>query len=109
LIPNIRQGNGRSYGAGEKWTEKDLWVTLPTSVVGAVQDRFHELPSYVQNPRPIAKRASVIWCKATLVHRARDEDFGVANHQRYLGVALTSWTGYDLVPRNFFSTTPLYP
>ena len=25
------------------------------------------------------------------------------------GVALTSWSGFDLRPRNLFATTPIYP
>jgi hypothetical protein len=108
LVP-VRQGNGRTYGAGEEWTHKDLWVTLPTSPGGAVQDRYRELPTYVARPRSIDSRAAVIWCQSALIHRPRDEDFGQAGYHPGKGLALTAWTGFELKPRNLFAKTPLYP
>jgi hypothetical protein len=108
LVP-IRHGNGRTYGTGEEWTHKDLWVSLPTSAGGALQDRFRELPNYVMHPRDLDLQAAVIWYQSALIHRARDEDFGKIGYDRDKGVAITAWTGFELAPRNFLAKTPFYP
>jgi len=108
LVP-VRLGNGRTFGVGEEWTGNDLWVSLPTSSSGAIQDRYRELPRYVANSRSIDSHAAVIWCQSALVHRPRDEDFGKVGYDRENGVALTSWTGFELKPRNAADKTPLYP
>lgn len=109
LLTSGRQGNGRTYGVGEEWTANDLWVTRPNSPDNASRMRYCELTKYVSNPLPLDGQTAVIWCQSTLIHRARDEDFGPRNHNADEGVAIAGWTGFVLSPRNFFSRTPLYP
>jgi hypothetical protein len=40
----------------------------------------------------------------------RGDAFGTADGKAsYLGVAITTWTGFTLKPRDLFDGTPLYP
>jgi len=109
LLPAARQGNARTFGIGEEWTQKDFWVTRPVSPGGVNRDRFNELPDYTATPLTLDNQSAVIWCQAALVHRARDEDFGQVGYNRSDGVAVTGWAGFYLAPRNVGSMTPLYP
>ena len=54
----------------------------------------------------------VLWYMSSVLHIPRTEDGHMDNGKVMSGaggVALTSWSGFDLRPRNLFPTTPLYP
>ena len=49
------------------------------------------------------------WPESGVCHAVRDEDFGRDGYDSSEGVAITAWPWFDLKPRNFFSSTPLFP
>jgi hypothetical protein len=102
---SVRHGNLRLYGEGEEFTKYDFWVTRAN--LKKAELRYRDVPSYV-NGETLAG-AVVLWHQTPLLHTPRDEDFGADGYDANKGVALTSWTGFDLRPRNFFARTPLYP
>ncbi len=105
-----RAGNARTYGSGEEWTHKDIWITHAKDSLGLSRLILKDIPSEIgSSPQPTSNEPSVIWCKAGLVHRARDEDFGRNGYSAADGAAVTAWTGFDLKPRNLLSSTPLFP
>jgi Cu2+-containing amine oxidase len=63
----------------------------------------------LENGEGIGGEGITLWHHTPVLHVARDEDFGVNGTNAYEGVAITAWAGCDLKPRNFFSSTPLYP
>jgi Cu2+-containing amine oxidase len=105
LVP-VRTGSARYFGVGEQFTQNDFWVTRdhPESP----EDKYHDVPSYA-NGESRRDAAAVLWHQAPVLHVPRDEDFGASNYDNYAGVAITAWAGFDLTPRNFFPSTPLYP
>jgi hypothetical protein len=102
---SVRHGNMRLYGAGEEFTQNDFWVTRVNP--NKAELRYRDVPSYVNGE--FLNGPTVIWHQTALLHTIRDEDFGRNGYSASDGVALTSWTGFDLRPRNFFGSTPLYP
>ena len=59
--------------------------------------------------RPLTGQATTIWLSAPALHVARTEDFGPENGtNNYNGVAITTWAGFSLKPRDLFDGTPLY-
>lgn len=105
LIP-VRTGSARLFGIGEEFTQADFWVTRANDA--APELRYRDVPSYIHD-EPLAGAAAVLWHQAPLLHIPRDEDFGKVGYQISEGVALTVWAGFELTPRNFFASTPLYP
>jgi Cu2+-containing amine oxidase len=107
LIP-LRPGTPRHYAQNENFSEKDFWVT---------PYQFDELyychlPKYVKAGRSVEDTDVVIWYMSAAYHLPRDED-GIFINPRgsaeVRGVALTSWSGLELRPRNLFDKSPLYP
>jgi Cu2+-containing amine oxidase len=103
LIP-VRMGSGRFNGVGESFTQHELWVTRQRTS----ELRPRDLATF-ENSEGIGESATTLWHHAPVLHVPRDEDFGVDGTDAYEGVAITAWAGCDLRPRNFFSSTPLYP
>jgi Copper amine oxidase, enzyme domain len=103
LMP-MAMGAGRFYNPGEEFTLNDFWVTVNKN--GEV--RCPNLDKY-ENGQNLIGALPTIWYEAGFVHSPRDEDFGKTGYVTRDGVALTTWGGFDLKPRNFFSSTPLYP
>ncbi len=103
LVP-VRMGNGHYFGEREKFTQHEFWVTKDRP--GQIQP--HRLDDY-ENAESLADSRFVIWHNAPMLHSARDEDFGLTGTNSGQGVAITTWAGFDLKPRNFFDKTPLYP
>jgi glycosyltransferase involved in cell wall biosynthesis len=103
LIP-VCMGSARYNGLEEKFTKHDLWVT---------RQRTHELKprdlNVLESAECIVGQATTLWHHSPVLHVARDEDFGVKGTRSHHGVAITAWAGCDLKPRNYFSSTPLYP
>ncbi len=117
LVP-LRLGTARHFGrnqAGypEDFTLKDFWVTPLGHAASKHELFYYNLPRYIQNPpRTIQDQNVVIWHMSSLLHVPRGEDGhrpdGMAM-KHAPGVALTGWCGFDLRPRNVFTSTPLYP
>jgi Cu2+-containing amine oxidase len=107
LLP-LRPGSGRHYANNEQFTYYDFWVT---------PYKFDELyygflPKYVQKERNIADTDVVIWYMSPAYHLPRDEDgvFIAPNGKAQVrGVAMTTWCGIEMRPRNLFDNSPLYP
>jgi Cu2+-containing amine oxidase len=107
LIPQ-RPGTPRHFGRDEAFSEKDFWVT-PYQFD---QLYYCHLPQYVKAGRSVADTDVVLWYMSPAYHLPRDED-GVFINPRgdaeVRGVAMTTWCGLELRPRNLFEKTPLYP
>jgi len=107
LIPQ-RPGTPRHYGQDEGFSEKDFWVT-PYQFD---QLYYGQLPEYVKAGRGVADTDVVIWYMSSAYHLPRDED-GVFTNPRgdveVRGVAITTWSGLEMRPRNLFDKSPLYP
>jgi len=102
LMP-LRMGCGRYNGVGEEFTLHDFWLTKPRPN----ELRPKDLDQY-ENGEAFDDSGIVVWYSTPVLHRARDEDFGVNGTNSYEGVAITSWAECDLRPRDFFASTPLY-
>jgi hypothetical protein len=102
LVP-LMSGTGRYSGIGEEFTHHDLWVTRSRNS----EQRPRDLHT-IENGESIVDVPVTLWHHSPILHVARDEDFGEKGTNAGEGVAITSWAGCDLKPRNFFSSTPLY-
>jgi hypothetical protein len=103
LVPD-RMGSGRYHGVGEQFTQNELWVTR----YRAAELRPRDLDQ-LENAEAISGQPTTLWHHAPVLHVPRDEDFGPTGTNAGEGVAITTWAGCDLKPRNFFGNTPLYP
>jgi Copper amine oxidase, enzyme domain len=107
LLP-IRLGSIRSHQA----TRRDFWVSRirPDNADRAADRelRFQLLPSYIQYPEPITHHAVAIWYSAPFQHIPRTEDFGPRQYRTNEGLALTMFSGFDLIPHNIWDRTPFY-
>jgi Cu2+-containing amine oxidase len=107
VVPQ-RPGTPRHFGRDESFTEKDFWVT-PYKF----DELYHcHLPEYVKQGRSIADTDVVVWYMSAAYHLPRDEDGIFVNPRGEMevrGVALTTWCGLELRPRNLFDKSPLYP
>ena len=102
LVPNL-MGVCRYDGIGEEFTIGDIWLTKSRGI----EARPRDLPDYVNGET--IRDGVTIWHQASVLHISRDEDFGPAGTNAGEGVAITAWAGCRLRPRNFFSSTPLFP
>jgi len=100
LMP-MRGGSARHL---EPFMHHDIWVTR----YDPMELHYYELPKYVSAGRSVTDTDVVLWYAASLHHLPRDED-GELVDDRWKGVALLMWGGFDLRPRNFFRTTPFFP
>jgi Cu2+-containing amine oxidase len=108
LLP-LRPGTPRHHGEGESFTHYDFWVT-PYRVS---EQYYVDLPRYVKQRRKITDTNVVVWYMSPAYHLPRDEDGLFVNPQNgrvsVRGVAMTTWCGFELRPRNVFDKSPLYP
>jgi Cu2+-containing amine oxidase len=103
-----RPGTARHFGPDEEFSTFDYWVT---------PYKFNELyyvdlPRLAKQGRSIADTDVVLWYMSPVYHLPRDEDGIFVNPQGRLqvrGVALTTWCGIEMRPRNLFDKSPLYP
>jgi Cu2+-containing amine oxidase len=107
LMP-LRPGTGRHHYGNEDFSHFDFWVT---------PYKFDELyypyvPVYSKKGRSVADTDVVVWYMSPAYHLPRDED-GVFIRQdgkaEVRGVAMTTWCGIEMRPRNLFEKSPLYP
>ena len=100
LIP-LRYGNVRTE---EPYTQYDFWITRERPN----QMWPRRLPQYVQPAGSIQNSDIIVWYTSPLHHWVRDEDGELGQNNRFIGVTHLMWTGFMLIPRNLFDTTPLY-
>ena len=104
---------GTLRNSSRPFTAFDFWVSRlnPDSEARAVQApelRFIDVPQNVSSPEPIAGKAVVIWYHSSLNHIPRTEDYGAVGYRSTEGVAITAWTGFDLLPVDLWHKTPLH-
>lgn len=99
------QPQGGSSGSNMDFVNADFWVTHTEGGFTSYVD----VPTYARQNRPLAGKPTTIWTSAPVLHFPRGEDFGAENGTvNYTGLAVTSWTGFSLKPRDLFDSTPLY-
>jgi hypothetical protein len=104
LIP-LRYGSVRHFQNVYEFANRDFWVTR----TDPAHTTFARVPKYVEGRRPVDRTPATIWHISAAIHVARAEDFGPDGLTNGSGVALTTWAGFILRPRNLFDSTPLYP
>jgi Cu2+-containing amine oxidase len=83
----------------------DFWVTRTESG----NTDYIDVPRYAKDKRTLSGQPTTIWLCTPAIHVARSEDFGQdTGTNNYLGVAITTWAGFMLKPRDLFDGTPLY-
>jgi Cu2+-containing amine oxidase len=108
LVPLVTGGGltqhfGLSTPDHEKFTQNEFWVTPYNFTQFAAKN----LPAYVAGAPSVANRDIVVWYKGSLHHHPRDED-GVHKRGIWVGTADVMWTGFMLMPHNFFDCSPFY-
>ncbi len=107
LLP-LRPGTARHWGADEKFSHFDFWVT-PFRLA---EQEYKLLPAYTAHKRKIANTNVVLWYMSPAYHLPRDEDGLFVNPNGRVsvrGVAMATWCGFELRPRNVFDKSPLFP
>jgi hypothetical protein len=108
-LVSARSGSTRTH---RDYVKYDFWVTriAPAAANRSVDRelRFIDVATYVQNPEPINGYAVAIWHSTALHHIPRTEDFGSSGYRAHEGLALTMWTGFDMMPHNLWDKTPLF-
>jgi Cu2+-containing amine oxidase len=108
LIPH-RHGTQRHMAPGDEFTHFDFWVTP----YQWSEQYYLNLPRWVAQKRKITDTNVVLWYLSPAYHLPRDEDGVFINPQtgraQVRGVAMTTWCGFELRPRNVFEKSPLYP
>src|SRR5262249_48589900 len=100
LIP-LRPGTPRHMNGGEESAHFDFWVTP----YQRNEQYYLNLPRFVKQKRPITDTNVVLWYLSPAYHLPRDEDGVFINPKgqaQVRGVAMTTWCGFDLRPRNVF-------
>ncbi len=99
------QPSGGAYNADMDFINQDFWVTRTES---GFTD-YINVPRYAKEKRPLTGQPTTIWLCTPALHVARTEDFGTeSGTNSYGGVAITTWAGFELRPRDLFDGTPLY-
>jgi Cu2+-containing amine oxidase len=101
LMPYNAAGASRH---DEAFTKFDMWVTR----YKWSETEARSLPDYINPPENVANADVVLWYKGSLHHHPRDEDGEFVNGA-WVGEAHLMWTGFMLMPYNFFDRTPLNP
>ncbi|MES2738373.1 MAG: hypothetical protein V4672_18780 [Verrucomicrobiota bacterium] len=101
-------GTARRYVDGASWSLKDFWVTLRQTAAGEPALDFRNLPDLAAARRSLTNAPIVLWHHASLIHRARDEDFGPVGTDPNAGIASTGYVGLMLKPRNLHPSSPFY-
>ncbi|HKZ95978.1 MAG TPA: hypothetical protein VJ045_03255 [Hyphomicrobiaceae bacterium] len=109
IVP-MRSGSTRTY---RDFTKFDFWISrrdpaTEPRATAAPELRFVDVPDNISNPEPVEGQPVVIWHHAAVHHIPRTEDFGRVGWSARDGVAINHWTGFDLMPHNFWDKTPLF-
>ena len=110
LVP-VRYGTARFKGAAsESFLDHEFWVTRRPSPPSPAEIFYTEIHTYA-NAEALTGQRKVVWHKSAYNHIPRYEDLGFSADSGFSankGIALTNYTGFDLVPRNLMFTTPTY-
>jgi hypothetical protein len=99
------QPEGGTYDENMDFINQDFWVTRTES---GFTD-YIDVPRYAKERRPLTGQPTTVWLCTPALHVARTEDFGSdTGTNSYGGVAVTTWAGFMLKPRDLFDGTPLY-
>jgi len=130
-------GMSRHYGAAEVWTHNDVYVTVyhdnefgwlngwatsngfnffasslspPGNFNWTSPDNY--LLTYLTNAEPVTNADLVVWIKSSVHHEPSDEDHSYKdinplNPERFSGVTLAHWSGFDMMPHDLFDDNPL--
>lgn len=101
-------GAARRFVDGSEWSQKDYWVTHRQTAGGEPALDFRNLPDLASARRSLANAPLVLWHHSSLIHRARDEDFGPVGADPNAGIASTGFVGLVLKPRNLHPSSPFY-
>jgi len=88
----------------EPFTQNDFWVTRYNFSQFAAKN----LPAYVAPHPAVANTDIVLWYKGSLHHQPRDEDGAYNGQGQWIGTAHVMWTGFMLMPHDFFDCSPFY-
>ncbi|MFO0841037.1 MAG: hypothetical protein U0797_01390 [Gemmataceae bacterium] len=100
-----REGGTLYSDSDMDFINQDFWVTRTES---GFTD-YIDVPRYAKDKRPLTGQPTTIWLTTPAIHVARTEDFDTTNGTNsYGGVAITTWAGFFLKPRDLFDGTPLY-
>ncbi len=107
----LRTGTPRHFGAGEKWTQHDFWVTRfkPAEDTGWAATPIFTGPDgfllpYVSDHQSIANGDMVVWYLAAAHHEPISEDLDI---NQKAAITLVHWYGLELKPHDFFDFNPL--
>jgi hypothetical protein len=96
---------GGAFERNMDFINYDFWVTRTES---GFTD-YIDVPHYASQRRPLTGHPTTVWHCTPALHSPRGEDFGSENGRNsFSGLALTTWTGFILKPRELFDSTPLY-
>lgn len=99
------QREGGTYDEDMEFINQDFWVTRTESGFTSYLD----VPRYAKDRRPLTGQPTTIWLCTPAIHVARTEDFDTdTGASSYGGVAIATWAGFMLKPRDLFDGTPLY-
>jgi hypothetical protein len=99
------QPEGGTYAENMDFINNDFWVTRTEPGFTTYLD----VPRYAAGRRPLAGYPTTVWHCTPALHHPRGEDFGSENGKsNFNGVALTTWAGFSVRPRDLFDSTPLY-
>jgi hypothetical protein len=102
---HLLQREGGAWDSDMEFINQDFWVTRTES---GFTD-YLDVPRYAKEKRPLTGQPTTIWLSTPALHVARTEDFDSENGTNsYGGVAITTWAGFQLKPRDLFDGTPLY-
>lgn len=107
LIPH-GFGAARRFAFGSEWTQSDFWATLPRTQTGEPALEFKEVNELAKDRRALNGSPFILWHHSSLIHRARDEDFGPTGANPSDGVASANYAGLILKPRNLHGSSPFY-
>jgi primary-amine oxidase len=102
LMPLVTGGGLTQHH--EKFTQNEFWVTP----YDPGQFAASNLPMYVAAKPSVANRDLVVWYKGSLHHHPRDEDGVYDVNNIWVGTADVMWTGFMLMPHDFFDCSPFY-
>jgi Copper amine oxidase, enzyme domain len=102
LVPLVTGGGLTQHY--EAFTHDEFWVTPYNPNQFAAKN----LPSYVASHSSVANTDIVLWYKGSLHHQPRDEDGAYNSQGNWVGTAHVMWTGFMLMPHDFFDCAPFY-
>jgi copper amine oxidase-like protein len=108
----VQTTQSKHFGASEKWTTRDIFVTRyhANEMAWASNGSLHP-DSYViasLNNESTVNADLVIWLKIAGHHETRREDGWIGDSGTGLtGITLVHWSGFEMEPHNLFDANPM--